>query len=247
VRHDAASGRLRTIRLEPTGRAGLRERLRDPDRELLRATAIGLDVPFGLPLAFAETILGGPFPEDGWWALAHRFEKLAFPEYLSAIQEFRDAHGEPKRHTDERAAAFSPLHRVNPDLGPMTYHGVRLIAEERSRYAIRPFETAKGRLLLEVYPGGSLRQLGLQVRGATVEEKAGRILEALQGAVELPVDVDDAHRGSCLASRDALDAVAAARCAARAFLSGEADRRPEELAPEAAAQVRHEGWIYGLA
>ena len=54
---------------------------------------------------------------------------------------------------DEHAKAFSPLHRVNPDLGPMTFHGIRMIAKGRSRHALRPFESAKGRLLFEVYPG----------------------------------------------------------------------------------------------
>src|SRR5262249_38311347 len=153
--------RLRLLRLEPTGRAGLHARLRDSDAELRRAEACGLDFPFGLPVAFAEHLLGGPFPEEGWGALARRLEKMTPPEFLVAIQDFREAHGEPKRRTDERVDEFSPLHRVNPDLGPMTFHGIRMIAEERSRYAVRPFDTARGRALLEVYPGGSLRRLGL--------------------------------------------------------------------------------------
>jgi hypothetical protein len=31
-----------------------------------------------------------------------------------------------------------------------------------------------------------------------------------------------------------------------AVLTGEVERTPEELAPDAANRVRHEGWIYGL-
>jgi hypothetical protein len=57
--------------------------------------------------------------------------------------------------------------------------------------------------------------------------------------------MDDAYRSRCLSSRDALDAVLAARCAAEAVISGEADRDPEELAPGNGALLRREGWIYG--
>ncbi len=127
--------KLAVFRLEPTGRHGLQGYLRDPDQALMNVEAIGLDFPFGLPIAFAETLLGGPFPEEGWWALAKRMEKLSRPDYLIAVQDFRDTQGEAKRLTDERYEAFSPLHRVNPDLGPMTYHGIRMIA--RGAFALR--------------------------------------------------------------------------------------------------------------
>jgi len=237
--------RLRVVRLEPTGRHGLQNYLRDPDRTLLNVEAIGLDFPFGLPLPFAEKLLGGPFPEDGWWALARKMEKMTRPDYLVAVQEFRDAEGEVKRLTDERAAAVSPLHRVNPDLGPMTYHGIRMIAEDRSRFALRPFESAQGRLLLEVYPGGMVKKLGLGAGGGQ-ESRNSEIVEALLKLPRLRVELDEPEMRNCLASRDALDAVIAARCAAQAVLSGEADRSPEDLAPGEGERIRLEGWIYGL-
>ncbi len=72
------------------------------------------------------------------------------------------------------------------------------------------------------------------------------IVTALSRAEHLPVDVGPAFLRRCLARRDALDAVAAARCAAIAVLSGETDRTPEELAPGQGERVRREGWIYGL-
>lgn len=238
--------RLRLVRLEATGRTGLERHLRDADAELQRVEAFGLDFPFALPIPFAESLLGGPFPEEGWWALAKRLERMTRPEYLIALQEFRDAHGELKRLTDERAQAFSPLHRVNPDLGPMTYHGIRMIAEDRSRFAVRPFESAKGRLLLEVYPGGSLRRLGVRAREDGEEGRSRAILQALSEAASHPVDVGEPFRRNCLDHRDALDAVLAARCAAVAVLGGEVDRPLEELAPGESDRLRKEGWIYGL-
>lgn len=237
--------RLRVVRVEPTGRHGLERLLRDPDADVQRSEAIGLDFPFGLPIEFAEFLLGGPFPEDGWWALARRLEKMTRPEYLTALQDFRIATGEPKRLTDERAGGFSPLHRVNPDLGPMTFHGIRMIAADRSRYAIRPFESAKGHRLLEVYPGATVRALplGSDARGSGRSEA---VLEAVESLERFPIEFGPAARRKCLARRDALDAVLAARAAAVAVISGEADREAAALAPDASDRVRLEGWIYGI-
>ena len=241
--------RLRVHRLDATGRHGLQNYLRDPDSTMMSVEAIGLDFPFGLPIDFAQKLMGRDFPEEGWWALAKRLEKLSRPDYLIAVQDFRDETGESKRYTDETAQAFSPLHRVNPDLGPMTYHGIRMIAEDRSRYAVKPFESALGKLLLEVYPGGFVKQLALPT--TSVPEGQGRerrrhILNAMGRLDYLPIELDDRVVKNCLHSRDALDAVIAARMAAVAVMTGEVERTPEELAPDAANRVRHEGWIYGL-
>jgi hypothetical protein len=210
----------------------------------MRVEAFGLDFPFGLPVQFAESLLGGPFPEEGWWALARRLEKMSRPEYLIALQDFRDEHGELKRHTDTVTDAFSPLHRVQPDLGPMTYHGIRMIAEERSRYAVKPFESAQGRLLLEVYPGGTIRRLELD--GKPDDPRSAAIAAALGRLDRYPVRIDEPFRRQCAACRDAVDAVVAARSAAVAVLTGEAEESLETLAPGNGEQVRKEGWIYGL-
>ncbi len=237
--------RLRVVRLDPTGRSGLQTMLRDGDSEMLRVEAVGLDFPFGLPIPFAERLLGGSFPDEGWWALARRLERMTRPEYLVALQEFRDVAGELKRYTDEVAGGFSPLHRINPDLGPMTYHGIKLLAEERSRYAIRPFETAKGRLLLEVYPGWLARRMAPPAESGPGERNEA-LLAALAALASWPVEVVAPFRKACLASRDALDAVIAARAAAAAALTGEAEKPAEEFASGEAGRVRREGWIYGL-
>ncbi len=242
---ELADDRLKVVRLEATGRSGLQSMLTDSDASSMHIEAIGLDFPFGLPLPFAETILGGSFPDEGWWALVRKLERLSRPDYLVALQEFRDGHGELKRLTDEKAGAFSPLHRIDPDLGPMTYHGIRMIAEERSRYAVRPFESARGRLLLEVYPGAIARRLRLGEAGHG-SGRVSAILGGLEKLERLPVEIDDAQRSRCLSRRDALDAVIAARCAAMAVLSGEVEKSPEELCPGEGDRVRKEGWIYGV-
>ena len=237
---------LRVVRLEATGRHGLQAYLRDPDRTLMNVEAIGLGFPFAMPAPFNENLLGGTWPEDGWWGLARRFERLSYPDFLVALQEFRDRNGDVKRFTDEQAGAPSPLDRSSRDAGPALYHGVRMIAEERSRYVVRPFESAQGRLLLEVQPSTWLRRLEREGAVPNGTATAATVLDTLAGLPDLPLHVAGDVRSRCRGRREALRAVLAARCAAAAVLSGEAGRSPEELARDSAERIRREGWIYGL-
>ena len=77
--------RLRVHRLDATGRHGLQNYLRDPDSTMMSVEAIGLDFPFGLPIDFAQKLMGDDFPEEGWWALAKAFERMSRPQYLIAL------------------------------------------------------------------------------------------------------------------------------------------------------------------
>ena len=240
-----ADDALRVVRLEATGRSGLQSLLRNPPRDLMRSEALGMGFPFGLPVPFAESLMGGPFPEEGWWALAKRLEKVTWPEYLVALQEFRDDKGEILRLADERAGTVSPLRRVNPDMGSRFYHGIRMVAADRSRFAIRPFESAQGMLLFEVNSGAAMRNWDLpaELKGKARRERLAEVLEALP---EWPLKLEARFRDACRSSEDALDAVVAARCAAVAVLTGETDKTPAELSADDADRIRREGWIYGL-
>jgi len=238
--------RLRVARLEPTARNAIQMSLRDADPAVRKAEAIGLTFPFGLPLGFSEKLLGGSFPEEGWWALAKHLDQMSLPDYLVALEEFRDGQGEVRRHTDDVAGGDSPLRRAQPDPASMAYHGIRMLAEERSRFAVRPFEDAKGQLLFEVNADRAARRLVPTDDGAkTASPRA--LVAALAAATPWPLTIDEPYLGRCMSQRLALDAVVAARCAAIAVLSGETSRTAEELAAERATQVRREGWIYGLA
>jgi hypothetical protein len=120
----------------------------------------------------------------------------------------------------------------------MAYHGLRMIGEDRSRYAVRPFETAQARLLLEVRPEIALRRLGLAAL------HPGEVPVRLAGLPRLPFDLGDFARACDGAG--AIAALLAARSAALAVVTGEAARTPDELAPGHGDRVRREGWIYGL-
>ena len=164
---------LRVVRLDPTGRSGLQACLRDADPILQRAEAVGMDFAFGLPLSFASSLLGGEFPDEGWWALAKRLEKMSRPEFLGAVQDFLQESGELHRHTDEKTGAHSPLHQGKEDTGAMCYHGIRIIAEEHQcrqigRRALGPGSSAG--------PDGRCLSLALSLQPGCAGCRAGRPL-----------------------------------------------------------------------
>jgi len=131
-------------------------------------------------------------------------------------------------------------------MGSKGYYGIRMIAGDRSRFAIRPFENAQGKLLLEVFPAGALRSLLTDRDGDVEITRPGEILKTLSGLNPWPLDVAGPFRKNCHRSRQALYAVIAARCAAVAVLNGEADCAPDDLAPGHGDRIGREGWIYGL-
>ena len=172
----------------------------------------------------------------------HWFSRVSRPEFLGAVEEFRQEHGEIRRITDEVADAVSPLHRSGFDRSPSSYHGIRMIAEDRSRYAVRPFENAQAQLLLEVYPQHAMKRLG----GSGGKPRGPAIFGRLAALSQLPLDVGPRFLRDCRERRGALEAALAARAAAIAVLTGEVDKSPDELAPERGDTVRREGWIYGI-
>jgi hypothetical protein len=130
-------------------------------------------------------------------------------------------------------------------MGSRFYHGIRMIAEDRSRFAIRPFESAQGTLLLEVNAGAATRNWELPdgLEGKARRERISELLEALP---KWRVKLEPRFRSACRGREDALDAVVAARCAAVAVLTGEAEQALEGLPAEEQERVRREGWVYGL-
>lgn len=215
----------RVVRLEATGRHGLGTHFRDPDRDLQHVQAIGCAFPLGFPHGFVDRLLGEAKPDDDWWHFAGKFARVSYPDFLQRLHEYREAEGEALRLTDERASTPSPLSRAGVDPALQAFHGIRLMAVERSRFAVRPFERAQARLLLEVRPDPQ----------SGADELQRLRIEAGPAAAR------------CRTNPAALRAVLAAARAAAAVESGEAERTPEELAPDDPGRLRREGWIYGAA
>ena len=88
-----------------------------------------LDFPFGVPLDFANVLAPGARTMPEVWAA------VADKEYNQVDKlrhSFVERHGEMIRRGDAHfGGPFSPLKAVNPDMLPMTFHGMRMLHKLR--------------------------------------------------------------------------------------------------------------------
>ena len=209
-----------------------------------------LDFPFSVPVDFAR-----------FWSP----EARAMPDLWSAaaamtLEEFmflRDAYvarrGEPKRLGDSyHPECYSCLHKVNPNMVPMTFYGMRMLAGlwpkgcEVPPLALQ--KMGKG-VLLEAMPGAALRALGLPYKGYKNGARANvlrrQILQELPGRSSISMPNLGEFQKPCLSSHDCLDAVVAAVIAALWCTDPDLFRHPEPAgsgAPNSTAAL--EGWLY---
>ena len=109
-------------------------RRRNDVTELLATTSTpavaGIDFPFGVPLEFADflnTSKGLRSLPEAWRIVSD----LRLEDFNAARDAFVDRFGEPKRAGDAShfSESFSPLHKVNPNMIPMTYYGMQMMHE----------------------------------------------------------------------------------------------------------------------
>ena len=162
---------------------------------------------------------------------------------------------ELKRSGDARhfPESYSPLHRVNPNMLPMTYEGIRLLHRWREdhprRWQVPPLEPpappARTVTLLELMPGAFLKAVGLPCKGYKKGRRASELREKITGALADASGVRlpglDSLRMGCHANGDFLDAVVAAVGAACWARNTDRFRHPQ---PDELALARLEGWIY---
>jgi len=181
-------------------------------------TAVGLDFPFGLP----EEVV----PAASWREFLRAFPSwFESPDALARRSRERAAvageSGQLFRATDEQLGALSPW---NLRLRTQTFYGVRdvlrpLVLVDAVRAAPMLVPAPERPTLLEVYPAGTLDELGCDATGYKDGSEAARDHRAdLLGRLESGgVTVDDDLREPILDDDDgdALDAVLAAFAAAR--------------------------------
>jgi hypothetical protein len=228
-------------------------------------TVAALDFPFSVPREFArfwqrqhppmfETLIFETMP-DLWAAAAG----MDWNDFSALRDAFVARYGELKRSCDP-PESYSCLHRVNPNMVPMTFRGMQMMhrlwtgntANPMSvpplPYRSRPDE-GPDTVLLEVMPGAVLRRMGLPFKGykngARAPALRRQILEDLpQKATPVIVSLAEMQE-LCLAHHDGLDAVVAAIAAALWAIDpsrfpapptkGHADYDPAVLL---------EGWLY---
>ena len=218
----------------------------------------GIDFPFGVPRAFANSLCGGSDIKsmpDVWYLLAGMTQH----EFIATRDAFVERFGELKRAGDEYhfPESFSPLHKVNPNMLPMTFLGIRMLSELHSRSASRwvvpPLESQTADrdstvTLLETMPGAFLKAIGFDYAVYKRYKKARNALQnrrfildslSIKSGIDLPNIAD--LREDCLANDDCLDSVIAAVTAA-CWAQNAARFRHPNRAELTAANL--EGWIY---
>ena len=229
--------------------------------ELLTAvdtpTVAAIDFPFGVPRAFAQFVSDAANIEsmpDVWRILAG----LSLEEFTGTRDGFVERFGELKRAGDEShfPESFSPLHKVNPNMLPMTYYGTKMLYElhenQGVRWIVPPLHSAdeedKVVTLLESMPGAFLKAIGFEYavykrykKARNALQNRGFILDSLscKSCIDLPNIAE--LRDDCLANDDCLDSVIAAVTAACWARDATRFRHPNS---DELAAAKLEGWIY---
>ena len=213
-----------------------------------------LDLPFGVPAAFAARLSPKRRPRampDLWQALSG----MGADEFLAARDRFVAGNGELKRSGDARhfPESYSPLHRANPNMLPMTFEGIRMLHrlshDDPLRWRVPPLEpparSAGTVTLLELMPGAFLKAVGLPYKGYKKGRRAPELRETITGGLAsasgIPLPNLEVVRMGCHASDDFLDAVVAAVGAACWAKDRDQFRHPR---PDELGLARLEGWIY---
>ena len=236
--------------VQPARRADLHDLL----AALPTPAVAALDFPFGVPVGFTAHLSPKRRPErmpDVWKAVSD----MTADEFLAGRDRFVADHGEVKRSGDMRhfPESYSPLHRANPNMLPMTFEGIRLLhrlsRNDPRRWHVpplkRPAPSADTVTLLELMPGAFLKAVGLPHKGYKKGRRSSELREVitdgLAAASGLPLPTLEFLRMGCHASDDFLDAVVAAVGAACWARDRNRFRHPraDEL-----ALARLEGWIY---
>ena len=223
--------------------------------DLPAGSVAALDFPFSVPRPFADYWTPGAKDMTQLWAAAAAMESAGF---MKLRDDFVSQHGEPKREIDKSyTESYSCLHKANPNMVPMTFRGMQMLARlwpAGCDVPPLPSQNAGKTVLLEVMPGAILRSLGLPFKGYKNGKRRLELRQAiLDGLPDLsPSSLPNLQefREACMASHDCLDSVVAALAAALwstdpgLFRTPSADGNPEDPLSLPDSILRLEGWLY---
>ena len=217
-----------------------------------------IDFPFCVPQEFAELLNTGDDLKampDVWRII----DGMSLEDFYAARDAFvRHFGAEPKRAGDAAhfKESFSPLHKVNPNMLPMTYWGIRMLhglySNDPSRWIVPPMEASGSQAatvtLLETMPGAFLRSIGSIYKGYKKpksaelrDERRNAILDHVQLSAGIALPNLSELREECIRNDDCLDSVVAAVAAACWARNPDRFRHP---AGDEIALAKLEGWIY---
>jgi len=235
----------------PIGRRELTEVLGETQQKM--PTVAALDFPFSVPREFAAFWQPEAATMPELWSAAAAME---LEEFLDLRDQFVARNGELKRLSDTfYKECYSPLHKVNPNMLPMTFRGMQMLDRlGRGGCSIPPLPPPAGAqtLLLEAMPGAALRALCLPFKGYKGGRRAPQlrqeILEGLAGksGLQLP-NLEDFYQLG-LANHDGLDSLVATVVAALWAQDPTRFRCPAAEGAEGYdSRVLLEGWLYAPA
>ena len=202
-------------------------------------TVASLDFPFSVPRDFAEFWMPQAQSMPELWAGAARMD---FPAFMALRDAFVAVHGESKRVCDRAfPECYSCLHKVNPNMVPMTFRGMQMLDRLWSWGCavppLAPQEAGKPGppappVLLEAMPGAALKAMNLPYKGYKNGVNAlalrQRILDGLPERSGLGMPNLDGFKEQCMVSHDCLDSVIAAVTAALWARQPDLFWRPED-------------------
>ena len=223
--------------------------------DLPPGSVAALDFPFSVPLPFAGYWRPGAQDMTQLWTAAAAMDPA---EFMKLRDDFVSQHGELKRVIDRsHTEAYSCLHKVNPNMVPMTFRGMQMLARlwpAGCDVPPLPAQNAGKAVLLEVMPGAVLRSLRLPYKGykngVRRLELRRTILDSLPQASRVGLPNLQEFRDACMSSHDCLDAVVAALAAALwsidpgLFRLPNVDGNPEDPLSLPECVLRLEGWLY---
>jgi hypothetical protein len=221
-----------------------------------------LDFPFSVPAVFAARWLPEARTMPQLWEAAAAMD---LPEFMALRDDFVAEHGEPLRRGDLYfPECYSCLHKANPNMVPMTFRGMQMLArlwETGCRVPPLPDEGRTGPVLLESMPGAALRAFGLPFKGykkgRNAVELRRQILTGLNSGSGIALPTLARFRDDCIGNDDCLDSVVAAVAACLWTRDQALFRRPQDGPGDATkrggtpnpdenelARARLEGWLY---
>ena len=223
--------------------------------DLPPGSVAALDFPFSVPLPFAGYWRPGAQDMTQLWTAAAAMDPA---EFMKLRDDFVSQHGEPKRVIDlSHTEAYSCLHKVNPNMVPMTFRGMQMLAQlwpSGCDVPPLPPQNSGKTVLLEVMPGAVLRSLGLPFKGykngVRRLELRQTILDSLPQATRVGLPNLQEFWDACMSSHDCLDAVVAALAAALWSIDPGLFRLPnidgddQDPLSLPGSVLRLEGWLY---
>ena len=259
VTRGVLSGGALTIRYcESTPRAALADLLASLPCDSVTA----LDFPFSVPESFASRWLPEARSMPGLWKGAAAMD---LPEFMALRDDFVAEHGEPLRRGDLYfPECYSCLHKTNPNMVPMTFRGMQMLAglwESGCRVPPLPNEGRNGPILLESMPGAALRAFGLPFKGYKKGQHSFKlrrqILDGLASRSGFALPNLDRFSDCCIGNDDCLDSMVAAVAACLWSWDQTLFRLPQDGPGDATkrggtphpdenelASARLEGWLY---